>query len=173
MNQQVNALSEFRGSMQWFQNFKNRKKLKSMKSREGLRLLHDKGAEEMQVEISKSFCVWHPENIVNTEEVTVLFRSFPSRTICVVDQRTDYKPVENRLTAALSVIADGNKLPLVIIRKSRRHRSFPETFDATSDLGIFNFYQGNYWSISTLWAANCRARPDSKTTEAHVFPPCR
>lgn len=65
----------------------------------------------------------------NTDEVPVLYSSFPSRVVRLRDAPATFKIIKNRLTAVLTVSVDGIQGPLTVIGTSKQPRSFPRHFD--------------------------------------------
>ena len=104
-----------------------------------------------QIRTHPQRAIRHIREIANTDEVGVLYRSFPSRAINPLDKSTSASLIKDRLTAVLTVYADGTKAPLVIIGKAKRPRSFPRLFDSVRDLGVFYFAQKNSWNTQHLW----------------------
>lgn len=72
-------------------------------------------------------------------------------TVCTTDSHTDYKRIMDRLTAILTVYADGRKAPIVIIVKSKRPKSFTKRFNPVQNLGAFYFAERNEWNTKALW----------------------
>lgn len=125
------------------------------------RLISSKGAgqnghfteecvEEARIALRKQLCLSSVADISNTDEVGVLYRSFPSRAIRSMDAASTYERIKDRLTAVLTVYADGRKAPLTIIGSAKRPRSFPRHFDPMRDQGIFYVAQSNAWNTQHL-----------------------
>lgn len=53
------------------------------------------------MELSKEFCKWHPKSLIRTDDVLVLFPSFPNQSIRLIDQPTAYKSVNDSLKVVL------------------------------------------------------------------------
>lgn len=100
-------------------------------------------------------------SITNTDEVALLYRSFPSLAIRDRTDPSTYKRVKDRLTAVLTVFADGRKAPLTIIGKTKRTRSFPRHLDPAKVLGIFYLSQRNEWNTQALWTTIARGLDNS------------
>ena len=88
---------------------------------------------------------------MNTDEVGVLYRSFPSRALRPGNATHSHKRVKDRLTAVLTIFADGTKAPLTIIGKSRRPKSFPRRFNVLRELNVFQMTQKNAWNTKQIW----------------------
>lgn len=81
VSQEIKVSLELKVSTHWFHNFKQKKCLKSMKPLGELGMLIPGEVKKLRVKSSKMLCTLHPENIINSGEDAVLFRSFPSRCI--------------------------------------------------------------------------------------------
>lgn len=103
--------------------------------------------------LRKSLCTHSISCIRNTDEVAVLYRSFPSRSIRNVNDPATYTRIKDRLTAVLTFYADGRKAPLTIIGKVKGPKSFPRNFEAEKDFCIFYKYQKNLWNTQSIWAS--------------------
>lgn len=114
----MKSLNGFKASSHWFQKFMRRRKFKSMKPRGELRFLDADAVAGPQDNFRRLLCTWAVQELANTDEVGVLYRCFPSRTVCTSNAPTAYKRIKDSLTAVLTVYADGRKDPLVIIGKS-------------------------------------------------------
>lgn len=176
MTEDINRLQAFKASTGWFYNFSRRYKLGSFKPRGESAFLDASLVQTSRQDLRKQLSVWDIRDICNTDEVGVLYRSFPSRSINPRDQSTGYKRVKDRLTAVLTVFADGTKGPLAIIGPSARPASFPRRFDAERDLGIFYFSQRNSWNTQVLWHKQMEHLNDACTKQhrrvVHVVDNC-
>lgn len=146
-------LSKFKASAGWAQNFINRHK------RTNRRGIGDGGfflSEEIDTarsQIKQKLCKIAIEDISNTDEVAVLYRSFPIRAVRESSPQPSYRNNIDRLTTVLTVYADGSKAPLTIIGKSARPCSFPTHFNSVRDLNVFYKSQKNAWSTKSIWAS--------------------
>lgn len=61
--------------------------------------------------------MWDVKDICHADEVGVLYRYFISRTDCTTDAPKAYKRLMDRMTAVITVFANGENAPLVIIGK--------------------------------------------------------
>lgn len=146
----MSSLKEFKASKHWFHKFVYRNHLANFKPR-GQNGMHEaRVVEDARSGLRRLRCT-SPIDLANTDEVAVLHRSFPSRTVLVTDRASSYTRVKDRLTAVPTVFADGTKAPLVIIGKSKRPKSFPEHLDPTRDLRIYYYIQAHAWNTQHLW----------------------
>lgn len=137
----IERLKTFKASGHWFQNFMSRRKFTSMKPRGKEGFIDPDAIAQNQLRLSKIYAFWDVQDIVNTEEVGVLYRCFSNRTVCRMNYLTAFKPIKERLTAVLTDFYDGRKAPLVVIGKYKRSKSFPRKFDPLKDLGIHYYSQ--------------------------------
>lgn len=86
----------------------------------------------------------------------VLYRAFPNSSVNRRVRTTGYKLVKDRLTAVLTVFADGYKAPLVVIGPSDR----PECFHRCNTnmyLGIHYYSQKNSWNSKDSGHCRCKS----------------
>ena len=111
----VNRLLTFKASWQWLSNFMRRNRLIGSKKAGQNGHFTEEYLEEARVALRKHFCLSSVAYICNTDEVGVLYRSFASGSIRSVDTASTYERIKDRLTAVLTVYADGKEAPLTII----------------------------------------------------------
>ena len=111
----VNRLLTFKASSQWLSNFMHRNHLIGSKGAGQNGHFTEECVEEACVALRKQLCLSSVADICNTDEVGVLYRSFPSRAIRSVDTASTYERIKDRLTVVPTVYADGRKAPLTII----------------------------------------------------------
>lgn len=113
---EVERLESFASSHGWYRKFIARTGLTSRKGADNGwnfdEAFVDKAWHNMKKELAH-----HPLScIMNADEVVVLYRSLPSKSLS--QQASAYKRIKDGLTAVLTVFADGTKAPLTIIGKS-------------------------------------------------------
>ena len=101
--------------------------------------------------MQKGLALFSITDLCNTDEVAVLFRCLPSHAVHDAGNVASFTRVKDRLTAVLTIFADGSKAPLTIIGKSKKLRSFPRHFDLMRDLGIFYISQENASNTKVGW----------------------
>lgn len=152
----IDRLKAFKASHGWVDNFMKRNALHSSKGLGQNGHFTEATVASARLALQKQLAVFPIQEISNTDEVALLYRSFPSRAIRSSNRAATYGRVKDRLTAVLTVFADGRKAPLVVIGKSKTPRSFPRHFDPMRDLGIFYQSQCNAWNTKHLWAITMR-----------------
>lgn len=100
-------------------------KFRSCKPQVKVGKIDDEDNKNHQHQLRRTFCTWVIQDILNSDKVEFLFGIFPSRTINPQDRQCASTSVKDRLTAMLSICTDVTTVPLVIIGKSKRSRSFP------------------------------------------------
>lgn len=142
----------FKCSPAWIQNFMRRNGFHSVKGGgdEGFVVKNTLFTERLTLQ--RALCKFHISCISNTDEVALLYRALPRRSIRDCYNHSSYHLIKDRLTAVLTVYADGRKAPLTVIGKSARPCSFPRHFDAARDMGIFYNSQQNAWNTQHIWA---------------------
>lgn len=100
--------------------------------------------------IRKRLEIFSTQNICSDDEVAVFYRCLPSRALHDSGRRW-FTRVKDRMTAILTVFADGTEAPLTIIGKCARSRSCPRDFKSDSELGISYTLQKNSWKTQTHW----------------------
>lgn len=133
-------LKRFKASTGWYYGFLKRNNMKSSRSMMDMGLLWADNIKAEQVRLQKLLCSWHVHNIANTDEVGVLFRSFPSSTGYPRDRLKASQRMNDRLTAVLNVFGNSDKFYFVVIGKFRRTKSLPRGFEP-SELGIYYYAQ--------------------------------
>lgn len=151
--EELRKLRAFKASTGWFYKFCKRHQLGSFKPRGESAFLNMPEVASQAAKLKRLLAFWDIRDIANTDEVGVLYRSLPSRSINPRDMPTGHKRVKDRLTAVLTVYADGTKGPLVVIGPSARPVSFPRRFDPQRDLGIYYYSQKNSWNTKALWSS--------------------
>ena len=94
-------------------------------------------------------------DLCNTDEVAMLYRSFPKRAIHFADGPATYER-KACLTAVLTVFADGTKALLTVIGRYKKPKRFPRHFDATRDLGIVHKSQKEFLEDTRFVAADIK-----------------
>lgn len=107
-------MESFKPSVGWTQYFKSRK---AIDCRQGI----GKGAvlvsweiEAASVEVRKQIFTKSIHDLATIAEEAGHYRSFPSRILRSISSAHCYKRVKNRLTADLTMFADGRKATLII-----------------------------------------------------------
>ena len=98
----------------------------------------------------KQICPTSIHDLANTDELVCQYRSFPSRTLCSVFSAHYCKRVKDRLTAVLTMFADGKKAPLTITGRKLRPCSFPRIFNPLRELNVFQITQKNSWNTKGI-----------------------
>ena len=129
----------FVASHGWYQRFMVRNSFSSRKGAGNAKHFEKDFVERSRHEMKKDVAHYPLSCIMNTDEVAVLYRALPSR--CISQNGTAYERIKDRLTAVLTVFADGSKAPLTIIGKSKRPRSFPRHFNGPRDLNVYYMAQ--------------------------------
>ena len=78
---------EFKASTGWYYGFLKRKKPSSYRPRGDAALLSASDIEEAQRDQIAKNCLFDISEIANTDEVGVLYRSFPSRSVNPIDKK--------------------------------------------------------------------------------------
>ena len=86
--------------------------------------LHVESVQAARVSMQKRLALFSISDLCNTDEVAVLFICLPSRAIHDAGNVASFTRVKDRLTAVLTIFADGSKAPHTIIGKSKMPRSF-------------------------------------------------
>ena len=147
----INRMKPFRASSGWAQAFKARKGIDSRRGIGEGGFLIPEEIENARLEVRRQVCTTSIYDLMNTDEIGVLYRSFPSRALRPGNATHSYKRVKDRLTAVLTIFADGTKAPLTIIGKSRRAKSFPRRFNVLRELNVFQMTQKNAWNTKQIW----------------------
>lgn len=146
-------LATFKASSGWAHNFVNRYDLKSLWRIEDDSFLLLDELDAARLELMKKLCKTPLEDISSTAEVALLYRSFPPRGLHKNDAQLSSRCMKDRLTAVLTIHADGTKGPLTIIGRSAKPRSFPKSFDPIKDLNVFYKSQNDAWNTKQIWSS--------------------
>ena len=107
--------------------------------------------ENAGLEVRRQVCTASISDLMNTDAVVVLYRSFPSRALRPENATHSYERVKDRLKAVLTIFADGTKPPLTIIGNSRRPKSFPWRFNVLLEHKVFQVTQKNARNTKKIW----------------------
>lgn len=148
----ISSLQSFKGSKNWFYNYISRNRFATSKplghnETHGTDNLHN-----VRKVLTSVLCQTSPAEIAITDEVAVLYRSLPTKSGVTNNRPASNLRVKDRLTAVLTVYANGDKGPLVVIGKSSRPESFPKNFIPERDLGVFYYGQNSSWNTQLLWS---------------------
>lgn len=146
----LKPVTGFRESSLWFYKFMGRNKFTSMNPSGYNGFLDDAGIFLHQELLRSFICMCNFIDISNTDEVVVLYRSFPIRKVYTKDAPTAYKRVKDSLSTVLTVFLSGDKSPLLIIGNFNRPKCFPLRFDPLFSLRVFYFSQNNSWNIKSV-----------------------
>jgi hypothetical protein len=120
----------------WLDGFKKRKGIKSFVQHGEAGSANAAGIELARRSVRKLVEGLNPGDIFNQDESGLFWRQPPSRTLAT-GKKAGRKKDKQRVTASLLVNATGTeKLPLFLIGKAKRPRSFPkndEVFEAMTD----------------------------------------
>lgn len=86
LTSKIKSLQDFKASTHWFYNFMARNRFSSFKPRGQNGMHADDAVETERQALRAMLCMTNPKDIANTDEVAVLFRSFPSRTVGTTDK---------------------------------------------------------------------------------------
>ena len=104
-----------------------------------------------RLQLKRKLALFPVQDIFNSDEASVLCRSFPIHANRSTQRPATHERVKDRLTVICFVLADRRKGPLVIIGTSKRPRSFPRRFDALHDFFVFYQTQKDAWNTKNLW----------------------
>lgn len=149
--QRKEKLQSFKASPGWANNFINRHELRKGRGigKGGYFLPEDIDAARFQMQ--NKVCAAPLECISNSDEISLLYRSFTSPTPQDSNSHASLLDVKDRLTAVLTVYADGTKGSLTIIGKHTRPPSFPAHFDPVRDKNVFYQTHHNAWNTKKIW----------------------
>lgn len=167
----IKSLEDSNASSGWVRNYMKRNGFVSKKDADLVGHIKARTLLNARDEFKRSMCKMSIEDICNTDETAVLFRSFPSHAIRSRAQPSNHERVNDRLTAVLTVFADGTKMTLTIKGTAHRPRSFPGHFDAMKDLGVFNRSPRNSWNSAHLWTRTVRGFNKSSEFESSGITP--
>lgn len=148
----VYGLTKFLAIKSWFSNFVQRHNIRICIAHGEAAFISEKDTGKCATELLKILCFFDCEEVTNTNEVGILFRSLQSKTINPTDTNTDRKPLKKRLTVVITVFADGRKDSLVIIGPSRIPKGFSRWFDAVQDLVIHSYLQKQSCNTEEVWS---------------------
>jgi transposase-like protein len=140
--QHINPAISFSGSQGWLTNFCKKYQLVSNalsgESRSvPMQLVHD-----WIDNLNETTQGYTPDCIYNCDETGIFFRSLPDRSyVSPGDDRKNSKVLKERFTALCTVSATGEKLPLLIIGRSKKPREF--TLNIRN--GIHYYYNKKAW----------------------------
>lgn len=83
------------------------------------------------------------EKLCNTEEVSVIYRCLPRRSVHERDLSSSLFFVKDGPTVVIKIVSNDVKDPLEIIRKPKRLQSITGHMDTPRDLGISYYSQAN------------------------------
>ncbi|PXF47321.1 Tigger transposable element-derived protein 4 [Gracilariopsis chorda] len=144
-------LQKFKASHGWAWNFMKRNNLTSKRPMGDAVFISPQTLADHWITMKNKLALWPIEHLCNTDEVALLYRCLPSRTVHENNGTSSFVRVKDRMTAVLTVYADGKKAPLTVIGKSMRPRSFPRHVNPARDLGLFYYAQANAWNTQPLW----------------------
>lgn len=137
------ALKRFLTSAGLFRNFMKRRNVMSARTHGQVAPFTEDQVNEGRSYLRRNLVMAPIQDIYNTDEVAVFYRSFRTCTLQFKDATSSFELVKACLNAVLTVFSDGTKAPLTIIGNSKRRKSFPRHFDALKDLKVFFFSQSN------------------------------
>ena len=152
LENKIQAYDKFKSSSGWAYNFMRRNNFHSAKGGGQEGFVDQQRLYTERYTLRQALCTFDIGSICNTDEVALLYRALPRRSFRDSTKPASYSLIKDRLTAVLTVYADGRKAPLTIIGKSICPRSFPRHFDGARDLGIFYKAQENAWNTQHIWA---------------------
>ena len=156
LEEKLQSLSKFTASRGWAENVIWRNRLASCKGIGTAGHFPVDKVEDSRTKLCKELATVSIHELCTSDEVAVLYRSFPSSTVRAINKAPTYERVEDRLTCVFTVFSNGKKAPLVTIGIATRPRSFPRRFDGMRDLGIFYLSQKKSWNIRGLWQVTVR-----------------
>jgi hypothetical protein len=149
----VTGDNAFSFSNGWLDGFKKRKGIKSFVQHGEAGSANAAGIELARRSVRKLVEGLDPGDIFNQDESSLFWRQPPSQTLST-GKKAGRKKDEQRVTASLLVNATGTeKLPLFLIGKAKRPRSFPKNFQPKRDLNVR--YANNRTSWMTTSEFSC------------------
>lgn len=152
LQSELKKLQSFKASTCWYMDFILTKKMASFKPRGESVFVDQTLLSATRNDLRNSLEFLDLYDISNTDEVVVLFRALPSRSVNPRDRPTGQKLIKDRLTAVLTLFADVTRALLVVIGPSRIPASFRPLFFPELDLGIFYYSPKNSWNTHVLWS---------------------
>jgi len=125
LNTALGAGSIFKASEGWFQAWKKRHNI-SFRTICGESENANSDSAEAWKQVLGNICKnYHPNNIFNMDETGYFFRALPTKTLAVKNEACKGgKKSKDRITIALTCSMNGEKLPPLIIGKSKQPRCF-------------------------------------------------
>lgn len=80
-------------------------------------------------------CMYDIKDMMNSDEVSMLFRSISGRAVCKTNEPTAYERIKDQLNVTFCGCADGSKRPLIVIGKPKRRGSSRKSFCLLRNLG--------------------------------------
>lgn len=131
------SLETFKAISMWATNFMRRNNMHRSKGICQAGNIDSQTLYNARRSLQKTLCTTYIAFICNTDEVAILYGSFPSRAIRTRENLSPYTRVKVHLTALLTVYAIETKAPLTIIDSSRKPRNLRRHFDGAKDVSIF------------------------------------
>lgn len=153
---EIHSSDRFMASHGWVVQFIARNRLSSRRGVCNAVQIAEGDLQNARIGIRKTLPTKYIHDVYSSDEVGLLYGSFPNRTVHLMDKSNPYECVQDRLAATLTVRASGEIAPLIIFGKSTRPRSFPMHFDAMEDVRMFYQSQQNPWNNPSLWARRIR-----------------
>jgi len=142
------GLMEFKASNGWLHKFKIRHNITSHQLQGESSELNADIVRNWKENFAEILAGYKPEDIFNTDETDLLWRGSPNRTIMIRGESSaDCKQAKERMSVLLTASATGEKLPPLIIWKSRIPRAFNEVIPS----GAKWFLNSKAWMTSNIF----------------------